>query len=180
MAPLLDDAARAWLARWKPLIAPYVEWQRIREAEGWRFIAGEAKKELAIVTPQGRTLNLRGRIDRVDTGSDSAVGLIDYKTQRQEVLRKKAAAPGEDVQLPVYALLWGGPVAAALFLSIEREGVKSVALNGDINALAAATRERLAQLHDAMHGGAPLPAQGVDAVCQYCEMDGLCRRNYWP
>ena len=172
--------ARAWLARWKPLIAPYVEWQRIREAEGWRFIAGEAKKELAIVTPQGRTLNLRGRIDRVDTGSDSAVGLIDYKTQRQEVLRKKAAAPGEDVQLPVYALLWGGPVAAALFLSIEREGVKSVALNGDINALAAATRERLAQLHDAMHGGAPLPAQGVDAVCQYCEMDGLCRRNYWP
>ena len=23
-------------------------------------------------------------------------------------------------------------------------------------------------------------AQGVEAVCEYCEARGLCRRNYWP
>jgi ATP-dependent helicase/nuclease subunit B len=174
--------ARAWLARWKPLIPQYLEWQRVREAEGWRFHAGEAKQELQITTPQGRTLLLRGRIDRVDQGrdNDGAVSVIDYKTQRQEVLRKKLAAPGEDVQLPVYALLWGGPVAAALFLSLEREGVKDVALKEDINLLAQETSARLGLLHDALHAGAPMPAQGVDAVCQYCEMDGLCRRSHWP
>lgn len=172
--------ARAWLARWQPLIPEYVGWQCAREAEGWHFHAGEAHKELKIVTPHGRTLMLRGRLDRVDAGRDDAVSVIDYKTQRQEILRRKVAVPGEDVQLPVYALLWGGPVAAALFLSLEREGVKAVALSEDVNALACATRERLGLLHDALHEGAALPAQGVDAVCQYCEMDGLCRRSHWP
>jgi ATP-dependent helicase/nuclease subunit B len=172
--------ARAWLARWKPLIPLYLEWQRERETAGWHFRAGEAQKDLEILTPQGRTLILRGRIDRVDADDGETVSVIDYKTQRQEVLRKKLAASGEDVQLPVYALLWGGPVAAALFLSIEREGVKDVALKEDINTLAQETRERLGLLHDALHEGAALPAQGADAACQYCEMDGLCRRSHWP
>ncbi len=171
--------ARAWLARWKPLMAPYLDWQRAREAEGWRFLEGESEKTRAIVTPQGRTLRLRGRLDRVDTRGE-AVSVIDYKTQRHEVLQQKVTAAGEDVQLLVYALLWGEPVAEALFLSLEREGVKGVAVRDDIGALAAATHDRLGVLHDALHEGAPLPAQGVDAVCQYCEMDGLCRRNYWP
>ncbi len=172
--------ARAWLARWKPLIPQYVEWQRAREAAGWHFAAGETSKSLAIVTPQGRTLNLRGRIDRVDAGTDGAITVIDYKTQRQEVLRKKVAAPGEDVQLPVYALLWGGPVAAALFLSLEREGIASIDVREDINVLAEETRQRLGVLYDSLHEGAPLPAQGASTVCQYCEMEGLCRRRHWP
>lgn len=172
--------ARAWLARWKPLIPLYLEWQREREAQGWRFRAGEAQKELAIETPHGRTLILRGRIDRVDEGTGDAVSVIDYKTQSRDVLRKKLATPGEDVQLPVYALLWGGPVAAALFLSLERDGVRDVALPEDVNTLAQETRERLGLLHDALHHGAALPAQGAEAACQYCEMDGLCRRSHWP
>ena len=172
--------ARAWLARWKPLIPEYLEWQRAREAAGWRFHTGEAKRDLQITTPQGRTLNLIGRIDRVDSSADGAISVIDYKTQRPEVLKRKVAAPGEDVQLPVYALLWGGPVAAALFLSLEREGVKDIAVNEDILELADAVRERLGIMHDALHNGAALPAQGVDAVCQHCEMDGLCRRSHWP
>ncbi len=172
--------ARAWLARWKPLIAQYLDWQRAREADGWRFRAGEVKRELQIETPEGRTLNLIGRIDRVDSGANGAVSVIDYKTQRQETLKRKVAEAGEDVQLPVYALLWGGPIAAALFLSLEREGVKDIALTEDINALAHETRERLGVLYDALHNGTTLPAQGVDAVCQYCEMDGLCRRSHWP
>jgi ATP-dependent helicase/nuclease subunit B len=171
--------ARAWLARWKPLIAEYIEWQRAREAEGWRFRVGEATKALEIATPHGRVVTLRGRIDRVDAGPDGAVSVIDYKTQRRELLKRKLDAPGEDVQLPVYVLLWGGPVAAALFLSLEREGVKDVALS-EINTLAQETRERLGLLHDAMHEGSALPAQGAEAVCQYCEMDGLCRRSHWP
>ena len=172
--------ARAWLARWKPLIPQYVEWQRAREADGWHFRAGETKKALEITTPQGRVLTLNGRIDRVDRNDSGAVCVIDYKTQREDTLKQKLDPPGEDVQLPVYALLWGGPVAAALFLSLEREGVQDVPLDGDVDALADAVRERLATLHDAMHAGARLPAQGAEHVCRYCEMDGLCRRSHWP
>jgi ATP-dependent helicase/nuclease subunit B len=106
--------------------------------------------------------------------------VIDYKTARHQALRRRLDPPGEDVQLLVYALLWGGPVAAALFLSLERGGVRAVELGGDLAALAAAARDRLAELFDALRAGAPLPAQGAEAVCEYCEMRGLCRRNYWP
>jgi ATP-dependent helicase/nuclease subunit B len=30
-----------------------------------------------------------------------------------------------------------------------------------------------------LRGGAGLPAQGDDAVCEHCEMRALCRRDYW-
>jgi hypothetical protein len=30
----------------------------------------------------------------------------------------------------------------------------------------------------AMRAGAKLPAHGVDSVCQWCEMSGLCRKDY--
>jgi ATP-dependent helicase/nuclease subunit B len=35
-------------------------------------------------------------------------------------------------------------------------------------------------MYDALHDGSRLTAQGVDAVCEYCEVRGLCRRDYWP
>lgn len=171
--------ARAWLERWRGLIPDYVRWQTAREAEGWRWQAGEARRELVVTTPRGAQLRIHGRIDRVDAGDGGAVAVIDYKTQRRALLRRKKERPGEDVQLPVYALLWGGPVAAALFLSIEREGVSAVPLEGDLVALAEGVRDRLAGLYDELRGGAPLPAQGIPAVCDYCEARGLCRRDYW-
>ncbi len=171
--------ARAWLERWRALIPGYVHWQRARETEGWRWQAGEAQREIIITTPQGARLRLHGRIDRIDEGQDGAVAVIDYKTQRKDLLRKKLEIPGEDVQLTVYTLLWGAPVATAAYLSIEREGVASVPVPHDVQKLAEDVRDRLCGLFDALRGGAQLPAHGIEAVCDYCEMRGLCRRNYW-
>lgn len=172
--------ARAWLARWRALIPEYIDWQREREADGWRWHAGEESRDIAITTPAGARFTLRGRIDRIDARKDGAIAVIDYKTRPEKVLKDALKVPGEDVQLPVYALLWGEPVAAALFLSLEREGVRPVEAGDDVAALAAAARDRLAALYDAMRAGARLPAQGAEAVCEYCEVRGLCRRNYWP
>ena len=172
--------ARAWLMRWLALIPEYLEWQREREASGWSWHTSEAKRDLEIVTAAGHRFTLRGRLDRVDTNAQGGYAVVDYKTQALKVLKDKLAAPGEDVQLPVYALLWGGPVAAALFLSVDRDGVKPVPIDEGLRELTEAVRERLEALYDALHAGAPLTAQGVDAVCGYCEVRGLCRRNYWP
>lgn len=172
--------AQAWLARWHGVIPEYLAWQREWEAAGWTWHAGEATREVVINTPQGARVTLRGRIDRIDAAGDGAVAVIDYKTQRRDTLRKKVEAPGEDVQLPVYALLWGNPVTTAQFLSLERDGVDAVDLGPDVMAVAASERDRLGSLFDQMRAGAPMPAHGVDAVCDYCEMRGLCRRNYWP
>ena len=171
--------ARAWLERWRALIPGYVDWQCAREAEGWRWRAGEALREIIITTPQGARLRLHGRIDRVDEMQDGAVAVLDYKTQRKNLLRKKLEIPGEDVQLPVYTLLWNAPVASAAYLSMEREGIASVPVPHDVQRLAEEVRDRLCGLFDALRGGANLPAHGIEAVCDYCEMRGLCRRNYW-
>jgi ATP-dependent helicase/nuclease subunit B len=171
--------AQAWLARWKALIPAYLDWQCEREGAGWSWKAGEITRTVEITTSKGNPFALHGRLDRVDEGPDGAA-VIDYKTRDAATLRKSLELPGEDVQLPVYALLWGAPVADALYLSMEREKVTAVGLGTDVQDLANAVRSRLCEVFDALAAGAPLPAQGVEGACEYCEARGLCRRNFWP
>lgn len=170
--------AQAWLARWKALIPEYLDWQRGWEASGWSWAEGEAWRSIEIATPAGRKLTLRGRLDRADAGPGGAA-VIDYKTRDPARLRKSLEAPGEDVQLAVYALLWGQPVSEAMFLAIDRDGVKPVPVGPGLQALAEAARERLGAMYDALSEGAPLRAQGLEPVCGYCEARGLCRRDHW-
>jgi ATP-dependent helicase/nuclease subunit B len=170
--------ARAWVERWKAVIPDYLRWQRKRESIGWHVDATEVSRSACVETPAGRTIELRGRIDRVDANAEGAQALLDYKTQRRAVLRDKASADGEDVQLPFYALLWGRPVAEALFVGLERDG-GTQALDSDVNVLASKVRDRLGRIYDALHEGARLPAHGLDEVCRYCEAAGLCRRSHW-
>src|SRR5262245_32833125 len=181
--------AQAWLARWKTLIPHYLDWQRAREAAGWTWQGGEIEKEVELTTPRGASLTLRGRLDRVDRRQLSGVSgqsslehaVVDYKTSDPLKLRQALESPGEDVQLPVYALLWGAPVAEALFLSMDRDEVSAVGLDHDVPALAEAERARLGRLFDALAAaGAGMTAQGTEPVCEYCEARGLCRKDYWP
>jgi ATP-dependent helicase/nuclease subunit B len=171
--------ATAWLARWRAIIPRYVAWQRQREQQGWRFQGGEIERSVTIETPGGRSLVLKGRIDRVDLRADGAAAVIDYKTRTGKKLKDELEAPGEDVQLPVYGLLWGEPVAEALYLSVDSGEVETVALAHEVTQHAGEVRARLGELFDRMSDGAPLPAQGIEAVCQYCQMSGLCRRKHW-
>ena len=118
-------------------------------------------------------------LDRVDQHASGTVGVLDYKTRSVEALKKSLNTAGEDVQLPVYALLWAQPVMAALYLSMDKDEVKTVPVPGELSDIARATRERLAQMVDALHDASPLPAQGTPQACDYCEMHGLCRRAHW-
>ncbi|MBM3342739.1 MAG: hypothetical protein FJY56_11605 [Betaproteobacteria bacterium] len=172
--------ARAWLLRWKSLIPGYLEWQRARETEGWYWQVGEAARELIIRTPAGREFKLMGRLDRVDQRSDGAVAVVDYKTRSEQALRAALKTPGEDVQLPVYALLWGDAVAQASYVSMDRDEVTTVPLPGELDAQTDSARARLATAVDAMHEGRALPAQGAPSACAWCDMHGLCRRLHWP
>jgi ATP-dependent helicase/nuclease subunit B len=175
----LNYLARAWLLLWKGLIPGYLDWQREREAAGWSWQAGEAECSREMATSRGRMLVLHGRLDRVDVKDGAAYAVIDYKARAPKALADSLRPPGEDVQLAVYALLWGEAVTDALYLSLDRKAVKSVAMGQDVPALAAAAGRRLAAMFDAIADGAPLPAQGVAAVCGYCEVRGLCRRGHW-
>jgi len=170
--------SHAWALRWKALIPGYLEWQRKREAEGWRVEESELQRSREIPLPGGHSLTLKGRLDRVD-GNGNAFAVLDYKNQGVKKLKSKLETPGEDVQLPVYALLYGDKVHEAAFVSLDKEGVESIPLEQDVAKLGAAVEARLAELFDQLHHGAGLPAQGLPEVCAWCEMRGLCRRDHW-
>lgn len=166
-----DFEARAWLERWLDALPAYIAWQADNESEGWSYVEAESAFEVQL---DGVTL--RGRIDRLDTnGADTRV--LDYKTQGDYILRGKLEQAGEDVQLPSY-LLARKSVSAA-FVSIESGKVKTVAPKDDIAQLVALNAERLVEVMKMIRGGAGLPANGVGASCDHCEMRGVCRKGCW-
>jgi ATP-dependent helicase/nuclease subunit B len=172
--------AQAWLARWKGIIPAYLAWQREREGAGWAWREGEVKRELEITTVGGMALTLHGRLDRVDfRPSNGDFAVIDYKTRSVKALQDSLLDPGEDVQLGVYALLWGKAVSEAVFLSVDRREVEAVAPKQAIQVLAQGTRERLAAMFDALAAEAGLRAQGTEGACEYCDARGLCRKDHW-
>ena len=103
--------------------------------------------------------------------------MLDYKTQSEQVLRNKLREPGEDVQLACYA--YAHEAADAAFVSIESGKVKQVAPKEDVPLLAQLNAERLEQVMVEIRGGSGLPANGIDAVCAYCEVRGVCRKGEW-
>lgn len=166
-----DFAARAWLARWFKSLPAYLAWQIENEAQGWHHAAAEMSFDWPL-----DGVNLRGRIDRLDVRDDEK-RVLDYKTQSEQILRNKLKEPGEDVQLACYA--YAHEAAEAAFVSIEGGKVKMVAPQQDASRLAQLNAERLTEVMAALRGGAGLPANGIDAVCEYCEMRGLCRKGVW-
>jgi ATP-dependent helicase/nuclease subunit B len=166
-----DFAARAWLARWYRSLPAYLAWQQEGEAEGWRYAEAETKFDWPL-----EGVNLRGRIDRLDVrGEEKRV--LDYKTQSDIVLRNKLKEPGEDVQLACYA--YAHEAADVAFVSIDSGKVKSVAPQEDASQLAQLNVERLEHVMAELRDGAGLRANGIDAVCGYCEIRGVCRKGEW-
>jgi ATP-dependent helicase/nuclease subunit B len=163
---------RAWLRRWLVLVPAYIDWQAERQ-QAWSFCAAEQAGELEL--PGGH--RLRGRLDRIDSGSAGSA-IIDYKTGSMP--KQSEVDNGEDVQLASYALLAEPRPARVEYLQVDG-GVRSRAcLEGaDLEQLAVAVQERLATLLADMEAGAALPAWGDTDTCRYCDMDGLCRKQAW-
>ena len=176
--------ATGWRLRWEKRLAAYLDWQRGLEAEGWRWSAAETRAARLLSLPDGGEVELYGRIDRVDVRADGAPGaaLYDYKTQRAAAI---VARLPDDVQLPVYALLHGDAERAA-YVALDDERIVAVAAAGadeddnapSLGAAAEAQGARLAHAYADLRAGAPLPAHGAERVCAFCEMRGLCRRDY--
>ena len=124
-------------------------------------------------------VTLKGRLDRIDRLPDGRALVLDYKTERQDKTKKRVALGTEDTQLPFYAALLEDDELAAAYLSLaEREAPKDFA-PADLVALRDALVEGI--LHDvqAIADGAPLPALGEGAACDWCAARGLCRKDFW-
>jgi ATP-dependent helicase/nuclease subunit B len=170
-----DFLAIGWRLRWEKHLPAYLAWQCARESEGWRWEKAEVRAGCALPLARGDVIELYGRIDRIDRRSGEAA-LYDYKTQKADAVRKRLA---DDVQLSAYALMHGAAVRAA-YVVLDDDAVADVASADDERALnEAAVRqgERLTALFDALYAGVPLPAHGIDSICRWCEMRGLCRKE---
>ena len=186
-AAAIDDnfLAMGWRLRWEKRLSAYLDWQRRREATGWRWSQAEVPVSRVLPLAGGASVELYGRIDRIDCIDRSpgapdvptGVSLLDYKTQSAKVIGERLK---DDVQLPAYALLHGNAAEAA-YVALDDEKIVAVSAGDEPAALHAAAQaqgRRLQAAMSALQGGAPLPAHGVFAVCRWCEMSGLCRREY--
>jgi ATP-dependent helicase/nuclease subunit B len=177
-APLeFNYLSLGWKLRWEGMAESYIEWQLERETEGWSYSAGEKRGEIMVGDEDGGVL-LHGRLDRIDTDGESRIEVLDYKTQSVDTLRNKVKEVGEDVQLAVYALSQAEQgECSASFVSVDGEAVRTVPANP--NHLPEDEWQRIAQLFGDLRDGAGMPANGIEAACDYCEMRGLCRRDIW-
>jgi ATP-dependent helicase/nuclease subunit B len=94
----------AYRRRLLDLMADYARWLRRRTAAGWRLQSVETAFRLPLRLDLFRSVELSGRIDRIDARGADEIELIDYKTGSREKVRDAADDPGENIQLPLYAL----------------------------------------------------------------------------
>ncbi len=167
--------ASAWRLRWERHIPAYLDWALQREAGGYRFAKAEESLSRLIEWSPARGTHLEGRADRLDAGNAGAA-LLDYKTQSRQTLKHKLDENAENVQLTAYA--WISGAAEAGFVTLDDDRVETLAWKGDLAEAAAAEGERLERAFAALAAGAPLPANAAPPTCEWCEMRGLCRREY--
>jgi len=177
-AALPAYTAAAWRTRWEGIEAAYIDAWLAWTGLGWRYMQGEAGFSRSHPVAGLGAIELAGVLDRVDERRlpDGAIArtVFDYKTGSANALKQKLKDPAEAVQLPFYAWLAD---AAAAYLPIDEAPVAPLTLDGDTDVEAIGLR--LPRLIEALAAGAPLPANGVDAICAHCAARGLCRKGTW-
>ncbi len=184
--PLIERRPRflAYRQQFAETQAGYLVWLARRVAQGWRFVEAEVAVARPFELGDGLpAVELKGRIDRVDERGDE-VEVLDYKTRRRQQLSEDVALAGENIQLPFYGLMYPRPVTRAAFIYLQRTSDRSdpvgpLAARQPYPALVASVAQRLRNDLQRMAAGAPMPALGNEAICEWCEMRGVCRRDFW-
>jgi ATP-dependent helicase/nuclease subunit B len=169
-APELRARALAltWLAEFRAAIPTLVDWLAQRGA--LQAVRAEARLER-----NAGGLRLVGRADRLETRADGAQVVVDYKTGA--VPRAVEVERGEAVQLLHYALL-DDRIGAVEYLPVG-DADKAVTIDGKLGDLRERAGARLQAAVAQLRAGAPLPAHGDEATCDWCEYRGVCRREDW-
>ena len=193
-ATRLDDAARTvthrhglaggaegdflpFSAGWPQVRDGYLRWLAQHEQAGGAFRSAEVKTS----QPLG-SLQLVGTIDRIDGVSSTGeptVLVIDYKTESDSVTSKRIAVGAEDTQLAFYAALLSHDTLRAAYVNVGERGETRMHEQEDVVHLRDLLVEGIQHDFAQIAAGAPMPALGEGAVCEYCAARGLCRKDFW-
>lgn len=197
-----SPAALGYSVRWRKVIPAYVEWANQHEADGWQFAFGEVWAEAQLQWDDGQ-IKLRGRVDRIDErqleNGEVERAVLDYKTKTKSSLKTRLKY-FDDHQLAFYGLLQpviesttdedtstdelttllldAPDTASYVALELEREKTGAVEAQ-EYKVWKIELEQAIRKNMQAIQHGAALPAQGVESVCQYCDVRGLCRKGAW-
>ncbi len=173
-----DFNIQLWLQRWTSLIPKFIDW--------------EIKRQINFTSEQHETsvhLNIDanfqayGRLDRVDQSPDGHA-IVDYKTGQTP--SKVSVMAGEQVQLPMYALLHDADqnttTSQVEYVAIgDKNTVKSLATikNDELDELKKQHLSRLQAFFHSLNENTPFTAFANEETCQRCNAFGLCRKDFW-
>lgn len=173
-----NAGALAYASRWEKVMPAYLDWANQHEADGWHFAFGERKFERSLRRADG-AITLHGRLDRIDQNAQGEHAVLDYKTRNVTALRDKLNE-GEDRQLAFYGVLSELPLQRAFYIALEAQRGKIDDVEApNYDEAKHALQEQLTDNLNALAHGAKLPATGIDIVCEYCAVRGLCRKGAW-
>ncbi len=156
-------------------------------------ISGAEMDALKLALPNGREIQMRGAIDRVDLTRDGAISISDYKTGKQKyyemITEEDPLGQNEKLQLPIYAFAAlaaaeqglipgaaaGGAVKAGYwFFGVDAGARTEVALTKETNEQALAV---IGQIIDLMTSGVfpqrtPMVFPNGGSSCDFCAPHG--------
>jgi ATP-dependent helicase/nuclease subunit B len=174
-------AALGYSQRWEKIIPLYVAWAQRYAQSDWEFEMAEVWLEKTLQW-EGGQITLHGKIDRIDKHHEGEYAVLDYKTMTQATLTKKLQS-AEDHQLPFYGLLAESSnrtISSAHYVALEQTYEKISHVSApDYLTWRQELKSAIVLQMTAIQQGSALPAQGINQVCQYCEVRGLCRKGAW-
>ncbi len=161
-------------AAWPAVRDGYLQWLVAHEATGAVFARAE------IPCNQGLgTVELVGRIDRIDRMPDATPLVLDYKTESTDKTSARVKNPLEDTQIAFYAaLLPDDPLQGAYVNVGEKDGTKAYP-QADLVEARDALIEGILQDMSRIAAGEAMPALGEGSTCDFCQARGLCRKDFW-
>jgi RecB family exonuclease len=159
-----------------------------RQIQGWQFELAEQQLEHTLVLqPSGASIQLKGRVDRLDQRGDS-LAISDIKFTNPTVLKKRLAEPLSQPQLPAYQAMLNSPEAQLDFLGLHKDKVDWVSFpplsdeykEQGFNSWGEVLLSELStELNSFFEGKAVWQANPGDA-CEYCSVRGVCRPETHP
>ncbi len=171
---LPDGEFLPFAVSWPAVASGYLEWLEKHESqEAATYQSGEVDQVQRL-----GAIEIRGRIDRIDSLPDGRVMVLDYKTENSTKTKARAKDPLEDTQMAFYAALLPHDTLRGGYINISEKKTECIEQHEIVEARDALIEGMLGDLQRIAEG-VVLPALGQGSACDYCQARGLCRKDFW-